>query len=230
MSSRISAARSSKCGRVLLSREEGRRQHRSPCTSILHLPVSSSASSSRRFAAHTTGASSVEYVTGKVRNYARKKAFGFIIPDGEEGGEADDAIFVHRSGIKSTSLIPPESGSISNPYLLRNERVRFLVVEQESNDDPTMMNKVAKEVEYEDGSPIPIYRPEYVDHVKRYNFSVLGEVVYTAMEDEDIDDVADSAVCQAKIKAAYEKAKQDIADGQTRYTAMNELIHTKKKD
>jgi cold shock CspA family protein len=170
----------------------------------------------------------VEYVTGKVRNYARKKAFGFIIPDGEEGGEADDAIFVHRSGIKSTSLLPPESG-ISNPFLVRNERVRFVVVEQESNDDPTMMNKVAKEVEYEDGSPIPIYRPEYVDHVKRYNFSVFGEVVYTAMEDEDIDET-DLAVCQAKIKAAYEKAKQDIADGQTRYAAMNELIHTKKKD
>jgi cold shock CspA family protein len=167
-------------------------------------------------------------VTGKVRNYARNKAFGFIIPDGEGTDEAEDAIFVHRSGIKSTSLLPPESG-ISNPYLLRNERVRFLIVDQINEYDVTITNKVAKEVEYEDGSPIPIYRPEYVDHVKRYNFGVFGELVYTAMEDEDDEDEADLTISQAKIKVAYEKAKQDIADGQTRYDAMHELINTPRK-
>jgi hypothetical protein len=66
-----------------------------------------------------------------------------------------------------------------------------------------------------------------VDHVKRYNFNVFGEVVYTAMEDED---EADPTICQAKIKTAYEKAKQDIADGQKRYDATHELrINTKKE-
>jgi cold shock CspA family protein len=144
----------------------------------------------------------------------RKKSFGFVIPDGRgDTTDEDPPIFVHRSGIKSTNLLPSNANP-ANPFLLRNERVRFQIVLDDSTN-----KKSAQHVEYEDGTPIPIYRSAYVDNVKKYHWSVLGEAVYNIMDEE-----TDEAVRRAKIKTLYEKTKQDIAEGQTRYDAMTGLL------
>jgi hypothetical protein len=109
---------------------------------------------------------------------------------------------------------------MSNPFLRRSERVRFLVVNEPSEKGSA---KAAKELEYDDGTPIPIYRSSYVANVKKYTFAVLGEALYKIMQEE-----TDSAVRQAKIKESYDIARIAIENAQTRYDAMTALI--KKKD
>jgi cold shock CspA family protein len=145
-----------------------------------------------------------DYQTGTVKNYIRKKSYGFLLPDG-----ATDPIFVHRTGIKSTATLPRGTGN-SNPFLLRNERVRFVVV-----PDKRRNVMICTEVEYEDGTPIPIYRPSYVEGVKKFFCNILGEAVYQIMKEK-----TDETVRRTKIKELYEQTKQKIAAGQERYDAV----------
>lgn len=207
-------------------------------------------------------------MTGKVRVYFRKKGYGFLVPDDNNNNnhhntdiDPDDpatanAIFVHRSAIKSTQLLPTTFTNLTNPYLVRNERVRFRIIERINDAKDFTFEKVARDVEYEDGTPIPIYRSEYVDNVKKYHYSVLGEAVYTAMEEQDDEDKNDdddddnnrnkkktsqkkqladttttttsSSSSYAKILEVYEKVHQNIVDGQARYDAINKLIPKKE--
>jgi hypothetical protein len=219
-----------------------------------------------------------EFLTGRVKLYFRKKAYGFILPDrpgDKEDGttnsgtdqndyddddnddaeksnsdptadNADGSIFVHQTDIQSAKYLDPSKrtlGGVANPYLIRQERVRFRIVEVINDAKDFTFEKRAKDVTYEDGSPIPIYRSEYVNNVKKYNYSVLGESVYEAMETEeeeggdddeyDHDDEKDTKggretkirrSTYEKIKAVYEEVNENIADGQARYDAMNELV------
>jgi 'Cold-shock' DNA-binding domain len=175
--------------------------------------------------------SGTDYVYGTVRNYLRQKAFGFVIPD---GGTEAEAIFVHRSGIKSTKFLP-SSSSTTTPFLLSKERVRFRIVSETtttSQQQPTAMNprrgkkpragpsQAAQDLEFEDGTQIPIYRPSYVINCKKYALSNLGESVFQAMEEEGVD----PAVREAKIKGLFEQSQQIIGDAQARYDAMTLLI------
>jgi cold shock CspA family protein len=218
-----------KFGRVLLYRGRQQEKRRSPsvlasCSRGFSSSSSSSsstpptttadkepsASSTTSTTIGTSTAAAATYVTGTVKNYMRKKAFGFVIADGATTDE--DPIFIHRSGIKSLRLLPSNSNP-ANPFLLRNERVRFQIVLDDSTN-----KKSAQDLEYEDGTPIPIYRSAYVDNVKKYHWSVLGEAVYKIMDEKD------ETVRRAKIKTLYEKTKRDIAEGQTRYDAMTGLL------
>jgi cold shock CspA family protein len=195
----------------------GRQQLQSSPTITIRTQLLSSASTTASPSTSPTSPPSSEYVTGTVKNYIRDKAFGFVIPD---GGTEADAIFVHRSGIKSTKLLPPNS-AVTNPFLRRSERVRFLVVNEPSEKGSL---KAAKELEYDDGTPIPIYRSAYVANVKKYTFAVLGETLYKIMQEEETDEAAR----QAKIKDSYDIARIAIESAQTRYDDMTALI--KKKD
>jgi cold shock CspA family protein len=231
-----------------------------------------------RSSSSSTSSDDGEYVTGRVKLYFRKKAYGFLLPDRPGGEEdngttngnthqnnddddnnndaedsnfdrtadnADGSIFVHQTDIQSAKYLDPSKrtlGGVQNPYLIRQERVRFRIVEQINDAKDFTFEKRAKDVTYEDGSPIPIYRSEYVNNVKKYNYSVLGETVYEAMEMEeegedddeyDHDDEKDRKGGRAtkirrstyeKIKATYEEVNENIADGQARYDAMNELV------
>jgi cold shock CspA family protein len=176
-----------------------------------------------------------EYVYGTVKNYIRERAYGFIKPDtgGDNiGNNNDDTIYIHRSGIKSAKLVPPNfsvKGSANSvvatiPYLRRNERVRFFVVEEPAEKGPL---KAARELEFEDGTQIPIYRPGYVANYKTHCVGVLGEVIYQEMNNNDDETVADEAA-YAKIQQSYETAKQAIAKAQARFDAMNTLIQKMK--
>lgn len=80
--------------------------------------------------------------TGKVKSYYDRKAYGFIISD------VDSAeLFVHR-----TSIVGAPSNDVFNPFLLKDERVQYKRVVKEDS------KHVAKEVVFDNGDTIPVYR------------------------------------------------------------------------
>lgn len=151
-----------------------------------------------------------EMKVGFVQSYLRTKAYGFVTPD--DGG---DAIFVHRSSIKSVAKMPPLS-PVTHPYLVKGERIRFVVVKDDKGEAKTSLK--ATEVEYEDGKQIPIYRDVYVNNVKKYETAVLGGKVFAAFEED-----TDEATKQANVLKFYEHAKEAIKSAQKRYDDMKVL-------
>jgi cold shock CspA family protein len=153
-----------------------------------------------------------EYVIGRVKSYIREKAYGFVVPN---GAKDTDTIFIHRSGIKSAKLLPGNAVN-TNPHLRKNESVRFIVVTEQTAKGPL---KAAKELEYADGKPIPIYRSNYVENVKKYTYGLMGEAMFNILENEK-----DVTARQTKIDETFAKSKMSIANAQARYDAMTALV------
>ena len=84
-------------------------------------------------------------MTGTVKFYIRSKAYGFIRPDEDGGGD----VFVHRKSIISTE--DPDK-SLFYPFLRTGERVRF-TAEDVGKEQP-----LARNVTFEDGSVVPTVR------------------------------------------------------------------------
>jgi len=135
---------------------------------------------------------STNYVTGTVKMYTRKKAYGFIVMDAD-----NTEVFVHRSGI---AVDVDAAASPFRPYLKRGEQVRFEVV-----DNPGKGLPVATDVTYKDGSRIPTYREGYVTNVEKFLFQRFGEDVFNILENGDEDQMD-------QILAAFENTKASIND------------------
>jgi cold shock CspA family protein len=172
------------------------------------LPVAVDTTPSTADATAVTG----EYVIGRVKSYIREKAYGFVVPN---GAKDTDTIFIHRSGIKSAKLLPGNAVN-TNPHLRKNESVRFIVVTEQTAKGPL---KAAKELEYADGKPIPIYRSNYVENVKKYTYGLMGEAMFNILENEK-----DVTARQTKIDETFAKSKMSIANAQARYDAMTALV------
>eukprot|EP00591_Stephanopyxis_turris_P002681 CAMPEP_0195520224 /NCGR_PEP_ID=MMETSP0794_2-20130614/16434_1 /TAXON_ID=515487 /ORGANISM="Stephanopyxis turris, Strain CCMP 815" /LENGTH=126 /DNA_ID=CAMNT_0040649535 /DNA_START=82 /DNA_END=458 /DNA_ORIENTATION=+ len=83
---------------------------------------------------------------GRVKFYRKDKTYGFITSDTD-----GDDIFVHRS-----SIVGAPEDDLFHPFLRRGERIKF------KRSDNTNGKVVAKDVTFEDGSNVPVYRSEYV--------------------------------------------------------------------
>jgi hypothetical protein len=216
-------------------------QSRSPSSMVLlstrgfsgtssHEPIIGSAATP---AATTTSATaqqseaiSTEYVYGTVRNYLRPKGYGFIVRDGV-ADKAENLVFVHRQSIKTAKLLPPGifgTNPVNIPYLLPKERVRFrlgnvlLKGNGEKRAGPSKQEAI--DLEFENGTPVPIYRNAYMSTSRKLALIGLGEAVYKFMTEEGLD----ATTREAKIKVAFDRAQRSIRDAQERYDTMNRMI------
>jgi cold shock CspA family protein len=144
---------------------------------------------------------------GSVKNYNRKKAFGFIAVDGSE-----EAVFVHRSAIQGAPVGPDINPLF--PFLVRNERVRFLLKDSASRSDGKLH---AEELTYEDGSIVPNFRSNYVPNIRRFEHQQLGKFVYELMEKSSQDDSAELLLEQ--IRKTYDSCRENVEAARERYNS-----------
>jgi cold shock CspA family protein len=190
-------------------------------------PAATTTTSTASATAQQSEAISTEYVYGTVRNYLRPKGYGFIVRDGVSADKAENLVFVHRQSIKTAKLLPPGifgTNPVNIPYLLPKERVRFRLgnVLTKGNGEKRAgpSKQEAIDLEFENGTPVPIYRNAYMSTSRKLALSGLGEAVYKFMTEEGLD----PAVREDKIKIAFDRAQRAIRDAQERYDTMNRMI------
>jgi len=144
-----------------------------------------------------------DFKFGTVKMFNRKKAYGFILPDDREDAKE---LFVHNSGIVGTERVD----SALFPFLRQGERVRYTVTTGEN------AKTSASQVTYDDGSKVPIYRKEYVETIKKYEFGIFGGKVNAILTDDDNENKLES------ILEEHANACAAVAVGQERYDYFNE--------
>lgn len=145
--------------------------------------------------------SSDDFLTGTVKFYIRKKAYGFIIPDDPaEAGTSE--IWVHR-----TSIDTPHSGEEypTRPYLYKDERVKFRVEFEEEGRTPKAMNLM-----FENGKEVPLFRKNYHQSAIKGEHQRLGEFLLEIMKEEGLSEQEQLE----KIKTAVRATEEVIATAQ----------------
>jgi len=137
-------------------------------------------------------------VIGSVKFYNVGKAYGFITPEG-----TDTDIFVHRTHINGAT-----DDDIKNPILISGEKVQFRKEVDENNKE------FATDVKFEDGSIIPLYRPDFVERRTKTIKSRLGFEVYDILSGG-----GDEELVAQKIAGAYTSARDNINDASDRQRA-----------
>lgn len=163
---------------------------------------------------------------GTVKFYLRNKAYGFLEVDSPDLANGEKEVFVHRSSFLTEHSI--KDGFISRPFLNEGERVRFRLEPNNSKDDvdskdgakkPSMR---AKEVTFEDGKQIPLYRKNYATTVVKSELLRLGSLVLQIMESSDADSSSSSGPSVQKtdadllqeIRETIKAAKTKMEDAQ----------------
>ena len=120
-----------------------------------------------------------DFLTGTVKFYIRKKAYGFVIPDNPtEVGSAE--VWVHR-----TSIDTPHSAEEypTRPYLYKDERVKFRVEFDEEGRTPK-----ATDLTFENGKEVPLFRKNYHQSAIKGEQQRLGEFLLEIMKEEGLSD------------------------------------------
>jgi cold shock CspA family protein len=112
------------------------------------------------------------FLTGTVKFYDKRKAWGIVVGDDSEKQE----FFIHRRSI--VSWLPTEE-DLNHPFLKENEKVRFKGQKKEGSDYRAMK---ALELTFIDGSQVPAYRSDYIKGNKKRLAHTMGERVYAIME------------------------------------------------
>ncbi|KAL3938866.1 MAG: hypothetical protein SGBAC_006305 [Bacillariaceae sp.] len=120
-----------------------------------------------------------DFLTGTVKFFIRKKAYGFVIPDDPaEAGSSE--VWVHR-----TSIDTPHSGEEypTRPYLYKDERVKFRVEFDEEGRTPKATN-----LTFENGKEVPLFRKNYHQSAIKGEQQRLGEFLLEIMKEEGLSD------------------------------------------
>jgi cold shock CspA family protein len=123
--------------------------------------------------------SSDEHLTGMVKFFIRKSAYGFLIPDDPAAAGASE-IWVHRTSFESphsTDEFP------TRPYLYKNERVKFRIEIDEQGRTPK-----ATGLTFENGKLVPLFRKNYHLATIKGEEQRLGEFLLEVMKEEGLSD------------------------------------------
>ncbi|CAJ1964608.1 unnamed protein product [Cylindrotheca closterium] len=155
------------------------------------------------FSANSTTSSCVSYfstetdgfLTGTVKFFIRKKAYGFLIPDDPvEAGSSE--VWVHRTSIDS----PHSSDEYpTRPYLYKDERVKFRVEFDEEGRTPK-----ATELTFENGKAVPLFRKNYHQSAIKGEQQRLGEFLLEIMKEEGLTDAEQLEKIKTAVAATQE--------------------------
>ena len=137
-----------------------------------------------------------DFLTGTVKFYDKRKAWGMVVGDGAEKQE----FFIHRRSI--VSWLPPQE-DVNHPYLKENEKVRFKAQNKEGSDYKAME---ALELTRPDGSQVPAFRSDYVKGNKKRLAHTMGERVYAIMESTTLTDEQK----MAEVVKVYQKTSEVV--------------------
>lgn len=143
-------------------------------------------------------------LTGYVKSYNRKNAYGFIFADESEGITRN--VFVHRNQIAGVTDDTP----FGLPYLKAGDRVQF---EIRHHDNGKCM---AENVKHEDGSLFPVYRGAKA--METFLKSRLGVSVYDILDDSSMSE-EDKVT---NIIEEFEKARSQLNELQATNQAQEE--------
>jgi cold shock CspA family protein len=135
--------------------------------------------------------SNKSYLYGTIKFYNRSKAYGFVIPDGQNRD-----VFVHRKDI--VSFVPIQA-SDTNPYLRKGERIRFQLEKSDGLER-------AINVTWVSGAWVPALRRHFLGYALERAKSTLGEDVYSTMSDDSLPVEQKNE----KVREAFENARLAI--------------------
>jgi cold shock CspA family protein len=130
-------------------------------------------------ASSSSSSSDEQHLTGLVKFFIRKSAYGFIIPDDPTAAGAEE-IWVHRTSFDSphsTDEFP------TRPYLYKNERVKFRIVMDGEGRTPKAMD-----LTFENGKLVPLFRKNYHLATIKGEEQRLGEFLLEIMKEEGLSD------------------------------------------